>query len=70
MRLTNPYKQKLLESLAFASVTVEEIDSLFKIAEAITCFHLNVQWRGDSHWVMLRVGSFGCYGELKNKGNS
>lgn len=60
-------KQKLLESLAFAGVTREEVDSLIKIAEPITCFYLNVQWRDDSHWVTLRVNTFKRYGDLKDE---
>ncbi|MEM3628854.1 MAG: hypothetical protein QXQ94_08820 [Candidatus Bathyarchaeia archaeon] len=60
-------KQKLLESLSFAGVTKEEIDSLVKIGEPMTCSYLNVHWRKEPYWVILKINLLEYDEDFKNK---
>ncbi len=61
-------KQKLLEALAFAGVTADDIDSLFKIAEPVTCSVLYVSWRKEPYWVIFKISPWEVDEDLKNKG--
>ncbi len=48
-------KQKLMEYLAFANVTREEIDIFFKIAVSPNCESMHIIWRKLVHLVRFDV---------------